>query len=217
MAIMLKSSIQAILLDQLDNHESLFLQKAYSGRTFILCGVYRPPSAESDYLRRLQDRMCTFRKTPIILVGDLNVPGIEWVNENIGTSENSEILSVIMLTHNLHQVVTEPTRVHGSSSSILDLVFLDRCYSDVSSVVHESTSDHNLVAVSFSLSHGQQAHLRKDKTIKDYSKAKDESVLDYRNLLWTHSWLAAYVNYGTHLKITVNTASVPLYPTRKSA
>lgn len=89
MAIMLKSSIQAILLDQLDNHESLFLQITYSGHTFIFCGVYRPPSAESHYLRRLQHRMCTFRKTTIILVADFNVPGIDWVNENIGTSENS--------------------------------------------------------------------------------------------------------------------------------
>lgn len=59
--------------------------------------------------------------------------------------QNTDIISDIMLTHNLNQVVLEPTRICGTARSVLDLVFLDRSFPDYSLRVSDGISDHKVV------------------------------------------------------------------------
>lgn len=60
--------------------------------------------------------------------------------------QNTDIISDIMLTHNLNQVL-EPTRICGTARSVLDLVFLDRSLSDYSLRVSDRISDPKVVVV----------------------------------------------------------------------
>lgn len=72
-AIVLISSIDAVLLDQIDDHESLFLRVNVCGSSVILCAVYRPPSSPADFLLRLYDHLLRFQNNNGILSGDFNL------------------------------------------------------------------------------------------------------------------------------------------------
>lgn len=59
-----------------------------------------------------------------MLLGDFNLPDIDWQFMNFH-SACSEVVIDTMLRFNLRQVVGQPTRVPGeTSSNILDLIFL---------------------------------------------------------------------------------------------
>lgn len=70
-------------------------------------------------------RKCLCR-TKLILTGDFNIPIIDWTRKyiSIGADQNSEVLLDLTFSHNLQEVVLENTRLHDTSVSILDLMFL---------------------------------------------------------------------------------------------
>lgn len=183
-AVLLKKNVKAVVLNQIEDHESLLLKITFSSFTFVLCALYRPPSSDSSYLRKLQDHLFSFRKTRLMLVGDINLPGIDWPTGCVGAAEHSDILSDIMLTHNLNQVVLEPTRICGTARSVLDLVFLDRSFSDYSFHVSDGISDHKVVVTNVFLEPKKRLAGVKHTDVKDYSRARDESVLDYLDIAY---------------------------------
>lgn len=183
MAVLLKQNISAVALSQSENHESLVLKITYLAHTFILCAIYRPPNSDVDYLHKLQDLLFEYRSKHLILVGDFNVPSIDWSNENLGHSQDANTIHDIMLSHDLQQVVKEPTRIHGITEPILDLVFINRSFSEHTQSVHDGISDHKLVVVSFPIV-GDRKAVGMHKNIKDYSNARDESILDYLELAY---------------------------------
>lgn len=75
-------------------------------------------------------------------------------------------------------MVTEPTRISTTSASILDLVFISRTLDNYSVSVEHGISDHELVAFSCYLDPLRSTHC-KTITVKDFSRARDESILDY--------------------------------------
>lgn len=142
-AVVIKSSICVTTLEQISNHESLILRLDIWGRKVLLCAVYRPPSASPDYLNRLYDYLIKYKGESILLVGDFNLPHVDWLR--LSSPCDDEIIFDIMFACDLSQVVKEFTREQGSSRSILDLIFVSSAFADYSVRLEESKSDHKLV------------------------------------------------------------------------
>lgn len=96
----------------------------------VLLGVYyRPPDADSSFSDYLQDDLsaltAAYPTYPIILFGDFNFPTINWHDSLPFCSKGTQICRNfidVCLGFNLRQLVSLPTRVSPSGSSILDLV-----------------------------------------------------------------------------------------------
>lgn len=98
--------------------------------TNILLGViYRPPSQnagdDAELLRKMGDASILSDVT--IIVGDFNMPGINWLITEIPSYKTPEaLLATLVCDTNLHQIVTKPTRyTEGNLPSTLDLIFIN--------------------------------------------------------------------------------------------
>ena len=98
----------------------------------LLCGcIYRSPTKEKDVTLKSTKQLCDLlvkagerNDTHLLICGDFNYRGIDWVNES--AVDQSEHLATFINTVQdcfLHQHVTEPTRFRlGEEPSLLDLV-----------------------------------------------------------------------------------------------
>lgn len=115
----------------------------------------------------------------IILAGDFNLADIDWSTMH-HASEASEVLIDLMLNFNLHQLVTRPTRVQGSTKNILDLIFLSNHFTTSQAQIDiiEGISDHSIPMCTFQLDHciTTQSTL---KSFFNFHKADDASILTY--------------------------------------
>ena len=121
-----------------------------NGRHFNILGVYRAPNSgleEDKALISLIGAACGNSQTPII-VGDFNLPGIDWHFEDEGDSRVAYEFMQCFQQAALHQHVRQPTRIRFSQRpAILDLV-LTRLGSDISELQQEvplGKSDHNVL------------------------------------------------------------------------
>lgn len=176
-AVVVRHNVTAIPLEQIDDHESLCLRITCDGSSFIVIAVYRAPSADACFLTKLYDYATKHSKSTIIIAGDLNLPNINWPSLSSSSSGDHAIFD-IMLACNLNQAVNIPTRVQGTSSSVLDLVLYSATLSEVRVEVVDGFSDHKVVIFTCCLG-GRLASVSERKTVKDFSKANDESVLDF--------------------------------------
>lgn len=180
-AVLVKHGIDTSFLTQIERHESLALKLSCFGRSFLVIAVYRAPNSPPQFLRELSDFMNDFHHDRILLIGDLNLPSINWDKPflNPDHAAHEEHIFNIMLRHDLQQVVRQPTRVHGCTSSLLDLIFVSRSISDYHVSIEQGISDHDLVYCSFPVHIVCKKPVAKVCYVKDFSRAKDESVLDY--------------------------------------
>ena len=118
------------------------------GVSFVLCCIYIAPNSDSVYcnslLLYLHQLINSYTHT--VLVGDFNVPDINW-GSLTGTSSFSISFCDFVFQHNLTQFVNQPTHIKGN---ILDLVFTN---SDelihnlhVFSPCHSLFSDHSIIS-----------------------------------------------------------------------
>ena len=127
----------------------------------ILFAVYRPPSANPDFLYKLYDHVSLFQNNKLIIAGDFNLPDLDWVDLPTNRSLSSDIILDMMLCCDLSQLVKSFTREEGCSGSILDLVFVSNVLPDFNVDIKEGISDHKLVAFSCSVFH--EFHYKKDR------------------------------------------------------
>lgn len=136
---------------------------------------------QPDYLLKISDHISQFNKSKLLVVGDFNLPGIDWdrIKLGAGSVRDANVLFDMMLGHNLVQVVREPTR-HGTGlGSLLDLVFLDRSFSNYHVSVEPGLSDHDIVAVYFSLNVKHTPDTHPPVIVKDFARADDISITEY--------------------------------------
>lgn len=109
--------------------------------------VYRPPDAPPQFLQDLHEHVSYFRQQKIIIAGDFNLPGVDWENPFTSYEPSAHVHSVLdlMLCSNLQQVIRQPTHIQGTSSPILDLVFLSQCMENFSVAIEPGLSDHFMV------------------------------------------------------------------------
>ena len=112
--------------------------------------IYRSPSSEQEQDRaliNLIDTACRENQTPII-IGDFNLPGIDWHLEDEGDSQVEYEFMHCFQQASLYQHVRHPTRSRFSQRpAILDLV-LTRLESEISDLKQEvplGKSDHNVL------------------------------------------------------------------------
>lgn len=103
-AVVTKSNVDVVVLDQIVDHESLFLKLTCWGNVLILVSAYRPPSADSDFLFKLYDHIEKYSNHKIILVGDFNLPDVDW-DKLKAFSRESEFLLELALRYDLSQTV----------------------------------------------------------------------------------------------------------------
>lgn len=179
-AVLVKTGINVTRLPDADNTESVCLRLSLFNKSFILYAVYRPPNSLPDYLFNLKTHMETYINQKLIVTGDFNLPNIDWSQmQSTSDSLNANILFDIMMSHNLAQIVQQPTRVGNASSSLLDLVFMHRSILDSCVCVEPGLSDHDMVTVSFPLHCSRSNSPPKSKQVKNFSRANDTDIQDY--------------------------------------
>lgn len=145
--------------------------------------MYRCPQDSIDAQQILFEFLQTKTKqfSRIVMVGDLNLPGIDWNCVMLNNICNqSRLLVDIAFSNNLSQVVKCPTRVSNGRESLLDLVFLSevvtRSILDVS--IADGTSDHAIVVCD--LSAQQHAHNETEaKSYRNFNRANDIDIIDF--------------------------------------
>ena len=87
----------------------------------LLLAVYKAPWASDNDVESMCDVIDSLvsRFSRVVMAGDFNFPGMNWLNVRANSAEELFLLHLIT-EHNLSQIVTQPTR----ERAILDLVFL---------------------------------------------------------------------------------------------
>ena len=99
--------------------ELIFLEVTLEKGPFHICLCYRPPSSEhfiTDLVAYLESLHPSLLKSSLLL-GDFN---INLLSHN---SPSQQLLSS-MLSFHLHQMVSEPTRLCSSNSSLIDHIYV---------------------------------------------------------------------------------------------
>ena len=155
---------------------SEIITKGNSPNTLIAC-VYRPPNADKEYFENMLD---TFQKAnleekEIIILGDFNINYI--MDENLHDNPVFLIESLFGLT----QLISSPTRVTTTSSSLIDLI-LTTCPDKhlTSGVYTTSFSDHFLIYSVVKLSTDSRKH--KEIRFRNYKNIDlNECLSDFTN------------------------------------
>lgn len=166
------------------NHESTWCTVQFNDTSLLIGAIYRCPGAPDEYLSQVHDYLqsMTNSRTKIILTGDFNLPDINWDELTVGTKEkqSSEQLLDILFSFALLQIVKEPTRVQGNTSSVLDLALVSGSLSTNISI-DDGISDHKILVLTVRSSDmGTSNRIKPSRIeIRDYNRAADESVIDY--------------------------------------
>lgn len=101
---------------------------------------------------------------------------------NPAKSSHASYLLVNITCHNLRQVVNYPTRVDVTSAWILDLIFASNSIQNFAVSVENGLSDHCIESFLFPVEAVYTAHRTICIRIKDFSRAQEETVLDFIEL-----------------------------------
>jgi hypothetical protein len=112
-----KKGVQILPIDKYKDCEfNQFCAFRLPSANLNLILVYRPPSSRSNNTEQLC-RILRDMQNDTILIGDMNMPGIDWIEEK-ADSKGRELLETTM-EQNLSQMVSFPTHTKGN---VLDLV-----------------------------------------------------------------------------------------------
>ena len=130
--------------------ETLFLKIEIRKHVWIVGCVYRPPGGNIDmYLDEMSSLLEYFQRTHpnahILVSGDYNINLLK-------RDRASSDWTALMSSYNLLPLVTRPTRVTGSSATLIDNIFTNKynMLSDVG-VIQANISDHFAVFSSLSM------------------------------------------------------------------
>lgn len=179
-AILIKNTIPFTVLPAVENVEAIFCKLEIGYQSVAVGCVYRSPSSDREVLRSLYHYIATHLKgARLILLGDFNVPDIDWQAMTFH-SPNSDIVCDIMLDFNLHQLIKQPTRTQGTTSNVLDLIFISDHYSPENCKIDifEGISDHQLTYCTIP-EEGRLVFMPPPTTFPDFMNADDTSILDH--------------------------------------
>lgn len=169
-------------MDDCPNTESIWCKTVFLGVPFVIGAVYRRPNAPISFLESLQDYMCNNvpPSTRIIIAGDFNLPGIDWADLTVGSTDvtHCEALINLSFSYDLTQIVRDNTRISPTSESLLDLVLISSNVTECSVSVKDGLSDHKLVLLSVKEALPTKDSKKSTICIRDYSNTDDVSILD---------------------------------------
>lgn len=199
-ALLIKKGLSFVALPDVQSAEAIFCKLLCDGASIFIGCVYRSPNSGDASISAIHDYMQrhTFGSR-VVLMGDFNLPDINW-NSMCYSSSASDTLFDLMLTFNLHQVVSRPTRSQGISQNILDLIFFSNHF-DINriktDVVH-GISDHD-VPVCFVPLDGTITTHSSVSVVTDFENADDDSVLTHLAHEFQH-----FSETGSHASIDVD-------------
>ena len=116
---------------ELAETDLMWVQLRLGGKKVIIGACYRPPGQSVDevdlFMSNLSDSLdLVFHSNPesVFLLGDFNDSTAEW-DSNHSKSELSLKLYDYINSHDLHQLIMEPTYIKDNSANILDLLITD--------------------------------------------------------------------------------------------
>lgn len=176
-ALLLRQSLKFSVLPSPSDIESAWCKLHLHKQSVVIGLFYRPPGSPIDTLHNLSHFMLShnLQHGNLLLMGDFNVPGIDWSSLNYSGSDTAIGCELITqsLSLDLTQIVHSPTRL----TAILDLVFVNsRLMQYVTCDIIDGISDHKGVLVSIPCS------LPKPRTVyttfHDFNRADDTSIID---------------------------------------
>ncbi|MES9974252.1 MAG: reverse transcriptase family protein, partial [Candidatus Thiodiazotropha sp.] len=130
-ALYYKQSMPApLLIDHVDLPfvDQLWVQFPLRGHDAMLLGIiYRSPSSptgsERALVEGLQQLVCQNKSSHLLLLGDFNIPNVDWQRLRCSTNAGTELIQLVR-HFSWTQHVREPTRIRsGQMPSLLDLIF----------------------------------------------------------------------------------------------
>lgn len=177
---MVKNEISYTVLPEVDSVEAIFVRLMFGSCAVTVGCFYRSPTSECDVMQSLQEYMQRHvMGSRLILLGDFNLPDANWQTMQF-SSTCSEIMLDIMFSFNLVQIVTQATRIQGSSSNILDLIFLSEHFpSDEAKIeIVDGISDHKLTICTLPVQ-DRPVHSQPKITFLDFNSADDTAIVDH--------------------------------------
>ena len=150
--------------DMLSNSELVFVNISSPNDGKIAVGAfYRPPNADTKPLLDMQDVLQNSTYQDLVIIGDFNLPGIDWLAVGAARNLANNSLLIDIIQDNLFtQLVNEPTR----ECNILDLVLMTSPKLVRELAVGEPFSDH------FCLTFFLSGSLPRPRKSKKQKKAK---------------------------------------------
>ena len=139
-AVYHRSDIKASLLANLPSsieHCALRITPL-RGQEFIICCIYRPPSAKSEWCEHMRSFMQSLvdARLPLLIIGDIN----------IDLMKDSSLADNLRAEYHLSQLITEPTRVTKTTATLIDHIYMSsKDLVAVSGVFEPHVSDHRLI------------------------------------------------------------------------
>ena len=133
--------------------------------------IYRKPSQVVDVdVKMYASLEKTLKNTDAIILGDLNLPQINWGDHSFLENESRRLIKFTE-DNFLHQYVREPTR----GPNILDLIFSNQenLVSDVQVREHLATCDHNMINF---VINSQNNPVKETIYVPDFSKANYDGM-----------------------------------------
>ena len=159
--------------------EALFVQV---DGCITICCYYRPHQSIdiTNFAESFHQIANMYPKDHLILLGDLNFPGFDWVENTIKPDTAYKNMHIkfhsFLCENNLTQLIETPTHVRGNT---LDLVCTNNITSVSTSVISPGISDHFIIKAEIRHCHQQtEPHTRPRKL---YHKA---DVDKFQDLLW---------------------------------
>jgi len=116
--------------------EYIILSIDIDSTNYYLGLIYRSPTSDLEPLQTLLRELKPYANKNLLLLGDLNFPAINWKTPaTTGLDPCSSLFKLYTINNALEQLVTEPTRHRGSSSSLLDLVLTNQAHNFISCTI----------------------------------------------------------------------------------
>ena len=104
---------------ELNGLECVWIQLKLRGHDILICGMYRPPDAINwNLIHESVDRAKSTHIQDIIIIGDLN--------NDLLVTNRCKHLQELMNTYNLKQLIDEPTHFTELSSTLIDVILVNK-------------------------------------------------------------------------------------------
>ncbi len=117
---------------EIANLEAVWIEVKINSKSILIGGFYRPPNSNRDYIDRVYeslDRAKNSSISNIVVMGDFNL--------NLLKNPDKEKIDDISLQFGFHQLIKDPTHFTEHSSSLIDLIFVNK----LDSVIYSGVSD----------------------------------------------------------------------------
>jgi Reverse transcriptase (RNA-dependent DNA polymerase)/Endonuclease-reverse transcriptase len=182
LAVYSKTGLKILPCDQVHNfNQYVKFRLDANGESIYFYLIYRPPACNNDSKMLLCNLLTSAEKNSL-LIGDFNVPDIDWQNGTAWSRADRGLLDTAQAA-NMEQLVSFPTHVRGN---VLDLV-LSNMPERIHNVQDEGrlgTSDHSIISLELTVN----IKAAPRQTRKNWSKANwDQIKRGINNTTWPTS------------------------------